>query len=131
MLGVQAIALYALVICDWHISDNCVLRVILLTPKGRRHEIMTSYAKGLLGLTMLAVDFNKDIDALYFAILIFLCSGTSITNTSKGKWFRFNDNHVEEFIMSDAALEAECFGGSFRTRTEPSGEQMIQHTPYN
>ena len=24
MLGVQAIALYALVICDWHISDNCV-----------------------------------------------------------------------------------------------------------
>ena len=24
MLGVQAIALYALVICDWHIFDNCV-----------------------------------------------------------------------------------------------------------
>ena len=23
MLGVKAIALYALVICDWHISDNC------------------------------------------------------------------------------------------------------------
>ena len=42
MLGVQPIALYALVICDWHISDNCV---ILLTPKG--HEIMTSYALGL------------------------------------------------------------------------------------
>ena len=24
MLGVQAIALYTLVICDWHISDNYV-----------------------------------------------------------------------------------------------------------
>ena len=41
--GVQAIALYALVICDWHISDKR-LCVILLTPKGGRHEIMTSYA---------------------------------------------------------------------------------------
>ena len=24
MLGVQVTALYALVICDWHISDNCI-----------------------------------------------------------------------------------------------------------
>ncbi|XP_041474973.1 ubiquitin carboxyl-terminal hydrolase 24-like isoform X2 [Lytechinus variegatus] len=48
--------------------------------------------------------------------------GTSITNISKGKWFRFNDTQVEEFIMSDAALEAECFGGSFRSKSnETSG----------
>ena len=28
MLGVQAIALYAFVICNWHISDKVHLRVI-------------------------------------------------------------------------------------------------------
>ncbi|XP_071490931.1 ubiquitin carboxyl-terminal hydrolase 24-like [Diadema antillarum] len=49
-------------------------------------------------------------------------SGTSITNISKGKWFRFNDTQVEEFIMTDTRLEEECFGGAFRVRScEPSG----------
>ena len=38
MLGVKAIALYAIVISD----KQLLLRVILLTPKRGRHEIMMS-----------------------------------------------------------------------------------------
>ena len=33
MLGVQAIALYADVICDWHISDNCVYYDVIYAYK--------------------------------------------------------------------------------------------------
>lgn len=54
--------------------------------------------------------------------------GTSMTNMSKGKWFRFNDTQVEEFIMSDAALEAECFGGSFRSKSNENTGQYEPHT---
>ena len=35
MLGVWAIALYALVICDWHISDNCIYMHNPIDPQGR------------------------------------------------------------------------------------------------
>lgn len=51
-----------------------------------------------------------------------------MTNMSKGKWFRFNDTQVEEFIMSDAALEAECFGGSFRSKSNENTGQYEPHT---
>ncbi|XP_077980970.1 ubiquitin carboxyl-terminal hydrolase 24-like [Glandiceps talaboti] len=41
---------------------------------------------------------------------------TSITNPTKGKWFKFNDTIVEEFDMNDGTLEAECFGGTYRAK---------------
>ena len=39
-----------------------------------------------------------------------------IIDASSGKWLRFNDNLVDEFTMSEASLEAECFGGSYKTK---------------
>ena len=39
-----------------------------------------------------------------------------IIDTSSGKWLRFNDNLVDEFTMSEASLEAECFGGSYKAK---------------
>ncbi|XP_070563005.1 ubiquitin carboxyl-terminal hydrolase 24-like isoform X2 [Ptychodera flava] len=42
--------------------------------------------------------------------------GTSITNPTKGKWFKFNDTIVEEFDMNDGSVEAECFGGTYRAK---------------
>ncbi|XP_064624443.1 ubiquitin carboxyl-terminal hydrolase 24-like isoform X2 [Lineus longissimus] len=36
-------------------------------------------------------------------------------NSKQGvKWLKFNDTIVEEFEMTDAALEAECFGGTYK-----------------
>ncbi|KAG2461370.1 UBP24 hydrolase, partial [Polypterus senegalus] len=35
---------------------------------------------------------------------------------SKGKWYKFNDNVVEEFDMNDETLEYECFGGEYRPK---------------
>ncbi|XP_051788643.1 ubiquitin carboxyl-terminal hydrolase 24 isoform X2 [Erpetoichthys calabaricus] len=35
---------------------------------------------------------------------------------SKGKWYKFNDNMVEEFDMNDETLEYECFGGEYRPK---------------
>ncbi|XP_071953763.1 ubiquitin carboxyl-terminal hydrolase 24-like [Antedon mediterranea] len=42
--------------------------------------------------------------------------GTSMNNTSKGKWFKFNDTVVEEFEMTDNTIEAECFGGTYKPK---------------
>ena len=37
-----------------------------------------------------------------------------------GRWLRFNDTKVEQFLMSNAALEAECFGGSYKAKPSDS-----------
>ncbi|XP_060555692.1 ubiquitin carboxyl-terminal hydrolase 24-like isoform X1 [Ruditapes philippinarum] len=42
--------------------------------------------------------------------------GTVLNNSNKGKWFKFNDTIVEEFEMGDAAVEAECFGGTYKAK---------------
>ncbi|XP_064607447.1 ubiquitin carboxyl-terminal hydrolase 24-like isoform X2 [Liolophura sinensis] len=42
--------------------------------------------------------------------------GTVLTNNQRGKWFKFNDNIVEEFEMSETTLEAECFGGTYKAK---------------
>ena len=39
-----------------------------------------------------------------------------VVGASSGKWLRFNDNLVDEFTMSEASLEAECFGGSYKAK---------------
>lgn len=49
--------------------------------------------------------------------MFFFCSrGTVLNNNNKGKWFKFNDTVVEEFEMTDAAVEAECFGGTYKAK---------------
>ncbi|KAK1795882.1 hypothetical protein P4O66_008991 [Electrophorus voltai] len=34
----------------------------------------------------------------------------------RGRWYKFNDNIVEEFEMNDETLEYECFGGEYRPK---------------
>lgn len=46
--------------------------------------------------------------------------GNYMTNPNKGKWYRFNDTIVEEFEMTDATLEAECFGGKYKAKVYDS-----------
>ncbi|XP_078801731.1 ubiquitin carboxyl-terminal hydrolase 24 isoform X3 [Oryzias latipes] len=36
--------------------------------------------------------------------------------SSRGRWYKFNDNMVEEFDMNDETLEYECFGGEYRPK---------------
>ena len=47
-----------------------------------------------------------------------------VVAASSGKWLRFNDNLVDEFTMSEASLEAECFGGSYKAKAN-DGESYI------
>ena len=42
--------------------------------------------------------------------------GNLVTNRNKNKWFKFNDTTVEEFEMTDEALTAECFGGTYKVK---------------
>ncbi|XP_033884099.3 ubiquitin carboxyl-terminal hydrolase 24-like isoform X2 [Acipenser ruthenus] len=35
---------------------------------------------------------------------------------ARGKWYKFNDDVVEEFDMNDETLEYECFGGEYRPK---------------
>jgi ubiquitin carboxyl-terminal hydrolase 9/24 len=37
-------------------------------------------------------------------------------NANKNRWFKFNDTTVEEIVMTDETLEAECFGGKFKVK---------------
>ena len=39
-----------------------------------------------------------------------------MSNPNKGKWYKFNDTTVESFDMTDATLEAECFGGRYEVK---------------
>ena len=54
--------------------------------------------------------------SLTIILFLFVYRGNYIENTNKGKWFKFNDTVVEEFEMSEGALEAECFGGKYKAR---------------
>ena len=40
---------------------------------------------------------------------------------SPGKWYKFNDVHVDEFEMTAESLEAECFGGTYKSRAYDLG----------
>jgi ubiquitin carboxyl-terminal hydrolase 9/24 len=42
--------------------------------------------------------------------------GHAAVNANKNRWFKFNDTTVEEIVMTDETLEAECFGGKFKVR---------------
>lgn len=44
-----------------------------------------------------------------------LCS-PSTAGSARGRWYKFNDNVVEEFDMNDETLEYECFGGEYRPK---------------
>ncbi|MEQ2206569.1 hypothetical protein XENOCAPTIV_000089, partial [Xenoophorus captivus] len=36
---------------------------------------------------------------------------SKLSGNARGRWYKFNDNVVEEFDMNDETLEYECFGG--------------------
>lgn len=38
------------------------------------------------------------------------------SGSARGRWYKFNDNVVEEFEMNDETLEYECFGGEYRPK---------------
>lgn len=40
----------------------------------------------------------------------------SLSGSARGRWYKFNDNVVEEFDMNDETLEYECFGGEYRPK---------------
>lgn len=51
----------------------------------------------------------------YFALLPSLFV-LSLSGSARGRWYKFNDNVVEEFDMNDETLEYECFGGEYRPK---------------
>ena len=67
---------------------------------------------------------SLDLSRTFETGTIFICyiivniyrRGTHMSNANKGRWYRFNDTIIEEFDMTDAALEAECFGGSYKAK---------------
>lgn len=46
----------------------------------------------------------------------FLFPSLSNSGSARGRWYKFNDNVVEEFDMNDETLEYECFGGEYRPK---------------
>ncbi len=43
-------------------------------------------------------------------------SGNGSTGSGSGHWLRFNDVSVDEFGLNDVAVEAECFGGTYKAK---------------
>ncbi|XP_076309376.1 ubiquitin carboxyl-terminal hydrolase 24-like isoform X2 [Tachypleus tridentatus] len=42
------------------------------------------------------------------------------TMVTQGKWIKFNDITVEEFLMTEDSLECECFGGTYKAKVSDS-----------
>ncbi|CAL4149746.1 unnamed protein product, partial [Meganyctiphanes norvegica] len=42
--------------------------------------------------------------------------GDPITNPNNGCWFKYNDTTIEPVEMTDALLEQECFGGTYKAK---------------
>lgn len=53
---------------------------------------------------------------LLFALLHPLVLFSFLSGSARGRWYKFNDNVVEEFDMNDETLEYECFGGEYRPK---------------
>ncbi len=45
-----------------------------------------------------------------------------VSNVS-GHWLRFNDVLVDEFSLNDVAIEAECFGGTYKAKANEGGRE--------
>lgn len=50
--------------------------------------------------------------------------GTQLSNDSHGRWFKFNDTSIDEFQMTDEAMEAECFGGKYKAKVIDQGASL-------
>ena len=46
-----------------------------------------------------------------------------VLESNSGQWLRFNDILVDEFAMNDPAMEAECFGGSYKAK--PNDRELL------
>lgn len=58
-----------------------------------------------------------DESSLTFSLpSLHLCLSSSLSGSARGRWYKFNDNVVEEFDMNDETLEYECFGGEYRPK---------------
>ena len=42
------------------------------------------------------------------------------------RWYKFNDTTIEEFEMTDANLEAECFGGSYKVARHDKSKMSLR-----
>ncbi|CDQ84706.1 unnamed protein product [Oncorhynchus mykiss] len=49
--------------------------------------------------------------------------------SARGRWYKFNDNVVEEFDMNDETLEYECFGGEYRPKVYDQCKSYLTGRP--
>lgn len=66
---------------------------------------------------------------LSFSFATILSSGLSSRGGSRSRWYKFNDNVVEEFDMNDETLEYECFGGEYRPKVYDQCTLPFLQTP--
>ena len=57
-------------------------------------------------------------------------SSVEITDegTEESRWYRFNDTVVDEFVMNDDALAAECFGGMYKSKATDGSKDNTHNT---
>lgn len=60
--------------------------------------------------------FSSEVVNFPCLTLLHLCFSLSLSGSARGRWYKFNDNVVEEFDMNDETLEYECFGGEYRPK---------------
>ena len=45
-----------------------------------------------------------------------------------GHWLRFNDVVVDDFVMNQASLESECFGGSYKAKSSDGRSYPVRYS---
>ena len=59
---------------------------------------------------------SESVSNQTFPPSVSVCPSSPLSGSARGRWYKFNDNVVEEFDMNDETLEYECFGGEYRPK---------------
>lgn len=93
-------------------STQGKLLLVIIIPLLRKNGILFSLLYFTLLFSVLRLLPTCSIQALSTSAV----PEDEFVDASSAKWLRFNDNLVDEFTMSEASLEAECFGGSYKAK---------------
>lgn len=61
----------------------------------------------------------------FISFLLLLLYDVVCSGSGRGRWYKFNDNVVEEFDMNDETLEYECFGGEYRPKVYDQCKELV------
>jgi ubiquitin carboxyl-terminal hydrolase 9/24 len=113
--------------CDDHFEFPLVVDMLPFTAEGIEgndddtNSGETPKSK-LYRLTGIVVHSGQASAGHYYSFI----KQRKVSETDPDKWYRFNDNLVDEVVMDTEMLELECFGGTYKSGTSARPESRTR-----